>query len=112
MRWWRPMSGSSTCRCACNNEVPSSLGPLCCQTLTVSDRPSLFQITGSILCNCKVSGMPDLTITLNRVQDEFDNVALHHCVRLLRYEKDGVLSFVPPDGAFTLMKYVVRKKVR
>lgn len=34
-----------------------------------------------------------------------DDFTFHQCVRLSRFESDRVISFVPPDGAFTLMKY-------
>lgn len=37
-----------------------------------------------------------------------EDVTLHRCVRLARYERDRVLSFVPPDGRFTLMTYRIR----
>ena len=30
------------------------------------------------------------------------------CVRLARWERERVVSFVPPDGRFTLMSYRVQ----
>ncbi len=34
-------------------------------------------------------------------------VNMHPCVRLSRYERDRVMSFVPPDGKFKLASYSV-----
>lgn len=34
-----------------------------------------------------------------------DDTQFHQCVKLGRYEADRSISFVPPDGAFELMKY-------
>eukprot|EP01031_Cornospumella_fuschlensis_P038012 gene38012-46184_t len=62
------------------------------------------EVHGSVEAVCRLSGLPDLTLTFNYPQ-LVRNCALHPCVRLGRFEKEGVLSFVPPDGAFTLMRY-------
>jgi len=64
-------------------------------------------VAGNIYANCKLSGMPDLT--LNFVNPGLlDDVSLHPCVRVFRWEKSRVISFVPPDGRFKLMSYRVR----
>jgi AP-3 complex subunit mu len=34
-----------------------------------------------------------------------DDCSFHPCVRYNRYERDRVLSFVPPDGNFELCRY-------
>ncbi|KAJ1558592.1 AP-3 complex subunit mu-2, partial [Nowakowskiella sp. JEL0078] len=49
-------------------------------------------IYGQIFCNSKLSGMPDLMNLRRRHQ---------------RFEKDKVVSFIPPDGQFSLMQYNV-----
>lgn len=36
-----------------------------------------------------------------------DDCSFHPCVRYNRYERDQVVSFVPPDGNFELMRYRV-----
>jgi len=36
-----------------------------------------------------------------------DDVTLHRCVRLGQFDQDRSISFVPPDGEFTLMSYVL-----
>jgi len=64
-------------------------------------------VAGNIYANCKLSGMPDLT--LNFVNPGLlDDVSLHPCVRVFRWEKSRIISFVPPDGRFKLMSYRVR----
>lgn len=61
-------------------------------------------IRGTIFCNCRLSGVPDLTVFLNNPSLIVD-AGLHPCIRLGRYERDHLLSFVPPDGIFKLMTY-------
>jgi len=78
-------------------------------------------VEGSIQVTCQLSGMPQLMLGLNdklQIDKEIasgksftgtginlDDFTFHQCVRLPRFEQDRVISFVPPDGAFTLMKY-------
>lgn len=78
-------------------------------------------VEGSLQVTCQLGGMPQLTLGLNdKVQIDnqiasgksftgaginLDDFTFHQCVRLSRFESDRVISFVPPDGAFTLMKY-------
>lgn len=63
-------------------------------------------IRGSIICNSHMSGMPDLTLHLT-TPGVIEDCAFHPCVRYARWEREQVVSFVPPDGAFTLMTYRV-----
>lgn len=63
-------------------------------------------VWGEIGCNCRLSGMPDLTLTFANGQ-LMDDTSFHPCVRYSRFARDRVVSFVPPDGRFTLMKYNV-----
>ncbi|KHN79586.1 AP-3 complex subunit mu-1 [Toxocara canis] len=62
------------------------------------------EIQGYIDCCCKLSGMPDLTMTLVNPR-LLDDVSFHPCVRFKRWENERVLSFVPPDGNFRLLSY-------
>mmetsp|Transcript_18896 Transcript_18896/g.33585 ORF Transcript_18896/g.33585 Transcript_18896/m.33585 type:complete len:436 (-) Transcript_18896:1338-2645(-) len=64
------------------------------------------EVNGELLCNSKLSGVPDISLSLDDpwVLQDF---ALHPCVRTTRFEQDRTLSFIPPDGNFTLMKYRV-----
>lgn len=64
------------------------------------------EVTGLVKCNSRLSGLPDLTLSF--VDPEvIDDCSFHPCVRYNRYDRDRVVSFVPPDGAFDLMSYRV-----
>ena len=64
-------------------------------------------INGSIQCQSKLSGIPDLTLTF-RDPSVIDDCSFHPCVRYNRYDRSQVISFVPPDGNFELMRYRVK----
>ncbi|KAI9334233.1 Mu homology domain-containing protein [Zopfochytrium polystomum] len=65
-------------------------------------------INGQLHCTSKLSGMPDLTLTFgNSRMFEDLMTSFHPCVRFFRFEKDRVLSFIPPDGTFKLMEYTL-----
>lgn len=64
------------------------------------------EVNGDIMVNSKLSGMPDLTFAFANAS-LIDDCSFHPCVRYARYQKDKVLSFVPPDGHFKLMTYRV-----
>lgn len=34
-----------------------------------------------------------------------EDASFHECVRYQRWEQNRVVSFIPPDGVFQLMKY-------
>lgn len=61
-------------------------------------------VWGRIETNAKLSGTPDCLLSLNRPSILTD-CAFHPCVRLQRWVRDKALSFVPPDGKFTLVEY-------
>lgn len=61
-------------------------------------------VLGEIVCNAKLSGVPDLTMTFEN-PGVMEDVSLHHCVRYFRWMHQKTVSFVPPDGVFTLLKY-------
>lgn len=62
------------------------------------------EVYGEIQANCKLSGNPDLTLSFTNPSIP-DDCSLHRCVRINRFQRDKVLSFVPPDGKFTLLTY-------
>ena len=63
-------------------------------------------VLGEIRLNSKLSGMPECKIGVNgRLAD----VRYHQCVRLSR--ADEAVTFVPPDGEFSLMTYRVTESV-
>jgi len=64
-------------------------------------------VSGSIQAQSHLSGVPDLLLTF-KDPHVIDDCSFHPCVRYSRYEKDQVLSFVPPDGNFQLMRYRVK----
>ena len=61
-------------------------------------------VLGSIQCQSHLSGIPDLLLTFTDPSIVAD-CSFHPCVRYARFERDGVVSFVPPDGQFELMRY-------
>jgi len=66
-----------------------------------------FDVAGSIQIQSKLSGIPDLLLTF-KDPTIIDDCSFHPCVRYSRFESDNIVSFVPPDGHFTLMRYRVR----
>lgn len=69
------------------------------------------EITGHVDVSCRLSGMPDMTLTFNNPRI-FDDCSFHPCVRYLRFEQSRVISFVPPDGNFELMRYRVSHQIQ
>lgn len=59
-------------------------------------------VNGKVMMKCFLSGMPDVKVGLN---DKLEDVTFHQCVNLGRFNSEKVVSFVPPDGEFELMKY-------
>lgn len=75
----------------------------------VVDRNGLIitsEVSGIIAANSRLSGVPDLVLSFVN-PDVIDDCSFHPCVRYNRFERDRVVSFVPPDGAFELMRYRV-----
>lgn len=61
-------------------------------------------VSGAIQCQSHLSGVPDLLLTF-KDPSLIDDCSFHPCVRYTRFEQDQVISFVPPDGNFELMRY-------
>jgi len=61
-------------------------------------------INGDIQVNSKLSGLPEVLLSM-RNPDVLKDISFHPCVRLHRFERDKALSFIPPDGEFTLASY-------
>lgn len=64
------------------------------------------EIHGYIDCVVKLSGMPDLTMSFMNPR-MFDDTSFHPCVRFKRWDAEKILSFIPPDGNFRLMSYLI-----
>jgi AP-3 complex subunit mu len=88
------------------------------ETLSViiapSGRPIAAFANGTIAFTSKLSGVPDLLLTLSspsgkqNLESVMELPVFHPCVRLARWrERPGELSFVPPDGRFVLAGYEV-----
>ncbi|CAK7263554.1 hypothetical protein SEPCBS57363_000617 [Sporothrix epigloea] len=82
--------------------------------LAPSGRPLAAFAHGSIAFTSKVSGLPDILLTLtgpsgkHNLGGVLELPVFHPCVRLARWkERPGELSFVPPDGRFLLAAYEV-----
>jgi len=67
------------------------------------------EVSGCIVGNSRLSGVPDLAMTFVD-PSLIDDCSFHPCVRYNRYERDRVVSFVPPDGNFELMRYRIHSK--
>lgn len=57
-------------------------------------------VNGKIMMNCQLSGMPELRLGLN---ERIDDVTLHQCVNLGKFNVEKTVNFVPPDGEFQLI---------
>lgn len=64
------------------------------------------EVSGIIAANSRLSGVPDLALSFAN-PGLIDDCSFHPCVRYSRFERDKVVSFVPPDGPFELMRYRV-----
>eukprot|EP01083_Nonionella_stella_P073004 197103_1 len=67
-------------------------------------KPITSFLNGSLECSVRLSGAPDLSLNFNTPRI-LNHVQLHRCVRISRWQKEKIISFVPPDGKFTLLKY-------
>jgi len=83
-------------------------------TLAPSGRPLAAFANGSIAFTSKISGVPDLLLTLSAsggklgLEKAIELPVFHPCVRLQRWkDRPGELSFIPPDGKFVLAGYEV-----
>jgi len=79
-------------------------------------------VEGEIKLKCNLSGMPHCEFGMNdkiliekekskgkKITNDssiaLDDFSFHQCVRLSRFENERIVSFVPPDGEFILMRY-------
>jgi AP-3 complex subunit mu len=79
-----------------NNEIYIDIVEEVDAILNASGGVVSSDVSGSIQAQSNLSGVPDLILTFNDV-------------RYSRFEKDKVVSFVPPDGPFELMRYRVSR---
>lgn len=87
-------------------------------TLAPSGRPLSAFAYGSVAFTSKVSGTPDLLLTMStggkgggmgnrgdQLRQVMERAVFHPCVRLSKWKSEGVMSFIPPDGRFALCGY-------
>ncbi|KAL7793563.1 Adaptor complexes medium subunit family domain-containing protein [Trichoderma ceciliae] len=97
-----------------SNELYADVVETLCVTLAPSGRPLAAFANGTIAFTSKVSGIPDVLVTLgspsgkHNVGGIMELPVFHPCVRLNKWnERPGELSFIPPDGRFILAGYEV-----
>ncbi|KAK3937920.1 adaptor complexes medium subunit family protein [Diplogelasinospora grovesii] len=97
-----------------SNELYADVVETLSVTLAPSGRPLAAFANGTIAFTSKVSGVPDIMLTLTSPSGKHNlgNImelpVFHPCVRLARWrEQPGQLSFIPPDGRFILAGYEV-----
>jgi len=75
-------------------------------------------ISGKIEFTSQLSGMPECKLTMNdrftlqrdkqgEVQKSvnIDDLKFDRCVKLSKFDRENAITFIPPDGKFTLMTY-------
>ncbi|PIL36674.1 hypothetical protein GSI_00363 [Ganoderma sinense ZZ0214-1] len=87
-----------------NNEIYFDVVETLEAIVNKNGTPAVSTVWGRVDSNCKLSGTPDLLLSFSNAQSLHD-CSFHPCVRLQRWSRDKVLSFVPPDGKFKLMDY-------
>jgi len=78
---------------------------------TVDGRNGVLQradVWGEAQCNCQLSGVPRLTLSFTSPHI-LEDVSLHPAISRDRWERERVMSFVPPDGKFELFSYHVTR---
>lgn len=97
-----------------SNELYADIIETLTVTLAPSGRPLAAFANGSIAFTAKVSGVPDVTVSLSspsgkhNISGIMELPVFHPCVRLNKWqERPGELSFIPPDGRFILAGYEV-----
>lgn len=87
-------------------------------------------VTGSVMMKSFLSGMPECKFGLNdkilmdrdggggrrgggggaaKKAVSIEDCSFHRCVQLGKFDADRTITFVPPDGEFELMKYVLER---
>jgi AP-3 complex subunit mu len=67
-----------------------------------------FDISGEVMVNTSLSGMPDLSMFMH-MPHKFASYSLHPCAfpRRKRFESENVVCFIPPDSKFVALKYTI-----
>ncbi|ODV96930.1 hypothetical protein PACTADRAFT_32429 [Pachysolen tannophilus NRRL Y-2460] len=71
-------------------------------------KPIVARINGKIEFTSHLSGIPDLELVLDVGRHDLGVPSFHPCIRIDKWlNKNGVLSFIPPDGKSTLAEYEI-----
>jgi AP-1 complex subunit mu len=81
------------------------------------------EVVGIVKMQSRLSGMPTCTVGLNDKilfdrtgrtgkTVEMEDITFHQCVKLNQFESERVISFVPPDGEFTLLSYRLNERIQ
>lgn len=87
-----------------NNQILFDIVELMDVTMDNEGNISRSCLRGVIECKCQMSGTPDINLVLGN-NEQIDDISFHRCVRYKRYESDRSISFVPPEGFFTLAEF-------
>ncbi|KAI0775455.1 clathrin adaptor mu subunit [Irpex lacteus] len=87
-----------------NNEIFFDIIEELRAVMNKNGTPAASNVWSKVLATSKLSGTPDLLLSFANSKALTD-CSFHPCVRLPRWARDSHLSFVPPDGSFTLMEY-------
>ncbi|CBZ53912.1 adaptor complexes medium subunit domain containing protein [Neospora caninum Liverpool] len=98
-RWWRRGNVHYA-----SNEVYVDVVEAVHAVVDADGKMVQASLSGSIQMNNRLSGLPELCLTL-RNSALLKDASFHPCVKLPRFKRDGVLSFCPPDGEFVLASY-------
>jgi AP-3 complex subunit mu len=63
-----------------------------------------YNVRGQIDCISRLGGMPEVNVRMSGIEG-VEDIGFHRCVRHSQYESSRMISFVPPDGPFTLCNY-------
>ena len=95
-----------------SNELYVDIVEMLSVVVAPSGRPLSAIVNGTIAFTAKISGVPDLLLTLSApggkagIHHAMETPSFHPCVRLARWrDRPGEMSFVPPDGRFVLAGY-------
>lgn len=91
-------------------------------TINAEGKPITTEILGKIHLKVFLSGMPTLKLGINDKEITADmtryrasryvqlqEISFHQCVSLEKYEADGTIEFIPPDGEVDLATYRVER---
>eukprot|EP00210_Caulerpa_lentillifera_P005621 g5374.t1 len=59
-------------------------------------------VNGKIMMKCLLSGMPEMKLGLS---EKMGDMTFHQCVNLGAFDTQKVVTFIPPEGEFEVMKY-------